>query len=90
MLIEESQRRGYMGFGNNFKARTLLHDDWRLTNYSNTGWGEIYNLKNDPNEFVNLWDEPDYASTKSDLLELMVNEIMNLSEMSPAANTHGP
>ena len=59
-----------MGFGNNFKARTLLHDDWRLTKYSNTGWGEIYNLKNDPNEFVNLWDEPDYASTKSDLLEL--------------------
>ncbi|MGA0315640.1 MAG: sulfatase [Alphaproteobacteria bacterium] len=90
ILIEESQRRGYMGFGNNFKARTLLHDDWRLTKYSNTGWGEIYNLKNDPNEFVNLWDEPDYASTKSDLLELMVNEIMNLSEMSPAANTHGP
>ena len=39
ILIEESQRRGYMGFGNNFKARTLLHDDWRLTKYSNTGWG---------------------------------------------------
>lgn len=90
IIVEESQRRGYMGFEPNFKARTLLHGDWRLTLYSDTGWGEIYNLKDDPNEFDNLWDDPGYAAQRAELLELMVREMMELSEMSPAATTHGP
>jgi len=89
-VIEESQRRGYMGFKDNFKARTLLSGDWRLTVYSDADWGEIYNLKEDPFEFYNLWHDLKYASKRSELLEQMVHEIMNASEMSPAAKTHGP
>ncbi|MEK9682941.1 MAG: sulfatase-like hydrolase/transferase [Rhodospirillaceae bacterium] len=90
ILIEESQRRGYMGFEPNFKTRTLLHDDWRITLYSGTDWGEIYNLAEDPHEFINRWDDPGYTKKRSELLELMVREMMDLSEMSPSATTHGP
>ncbi|MBB43647.1 MAG: sulfatase [Rhodospirillaceae bacterium] len=90
LIIEENQRRGYMGLKDNFKARTLLSGDWRLTLYSDTDWGEIYNLKEDPNEFHNLWNDLKYASIRSMLLEQMLREIMDGSEMSPVATTHGP
>ena len=30
--------------------------------------GELYDHKEDPNQFVNLWDDPKYKSLKSDLL----------------------
>lgn len=89
-IVEESQRRGYMGFEANFKARTMLRGDWRITLYSGTDWGEMYNLANDPNEFDNLWDDPAYSETRTELLEQLVREMMDLSDMSPAATTHGP
>lgn len=90
ILIEESQRRGYMGMDENFKARTLLHGDWRITLYSGTDWGELYNLRDDPNEFDNLWDGAGYLPKRTEMLERLSREMMDLSEMSPAATTHGP
>ncbi|MEE2997519.1 MAG: sulfatase-like hydrolase/transferase [Pseudomonadota bacterium] len=90
MLIEESQRRGYMGLKDNFRARTILHEDWRLTLYSGVEWGEFYNLKDDPNEFDNLWDEPSKAKKRADLLEVLIRESMDMGENSPVATTHGP
>ncbi|MGH2542334.1 MAG: sulfatase family protein, partial [Ardenticatenaceae bacterium] len=44
LVIEEHQRRGYMGFKNNFRARTLITEDVRLTLYEGADWGEMYDL----------------------------------------------
>src|SRR4029453_6770687 len=57
LLLEEHQRRGYMGFENNFRARTLITSQARLTLYEGVGWGELYDLTSDPNETINLWSE---------------------------------
>ena len=46
-----------MGFKNNFRARSLITEDHRLTLYEGVDWGELYNLENDPLETRNLWDE---------------------------------
>jgi arylsulfatase A-like enzyme len=58
LVIEEHQRRGYMGFKNNFRARSLLTKNYRLTIYEGADWGEIYDLANDSHEINNLWNEP--------------------------------
>ncbi len=90
MVIEEGQRRGYMGLEPNFRARTLVTADWRLTMYSGVEWGELYNLKNDPNEFDNLWNDGASAKIQAELIEKLARRMMDLSDNSPLATGHGP
>ena len=90
MIIEESQRRGYMGFDPNFRARTIVADQWRLTLYSGAAWGELYNLENDPNEFDNLWDDPRHKGLRTEMLERLARRMMDLSDSSPLSIGHGP
>lgn len=35
--------------------------------------GELYDLERDPDELVNLWDDPDYADRRTDLLLALVD-----------------
>ena len=90
MIIEEGQRRGYMGLEPNFRARTLVTGDWRLTMYSGVNWGELYNLKNDPNEFDNLWNDVASAKIQAELIEKLARRMMDLSDNSPLSTGHGP
>jgi hypothetical protein len=50
----------------------------------------MYNLKDDPNEFNNLWDDAAYTKQRANLLELLIRESMELGEASPLSTTHGP
>jgi arylsulfatase A-like enzyme len=88
LLIEEHQRRGYMGFDNNFRARTLITPDRRLTLYEGVEWAELYDLENDPDEIRNLWDEP--GSGRAELTEALARKLMDLTDTSPLATHHGP
>lgn len=90
MVIEEDQRRGYMGFEPNFRARTLLADNWRITMYSQAEWGELYDLSNDPNEFENLWDDPKHAGKRAEMTERLARKMIDLADGSPLATGHGP
>jgi arylsulfatase A-like enzyme len=90
LVIEEDQRRSYMGFPANFRARTLRAGDYRLTLYSCTEWGELYDLKNDPLEFENLWDDPARAGLRAELMEQLTRKMIALAESSPLATGHGP
>ena len=90
MVIEEDQRRGYMGFSPNFRERTLVADNWRLTLYSQAEWGELYDLTNDPNEFDNLWDAPPHAAKRAEMTERLARRMLDLADSSPLATGHGP
>ena len=90
VVIEEHQRRGYMGFKNNFRARTLITEDERLTLYEGADWGEIYDLTRDPDEMNNLWNDPSIKSRRHELTERLVRRMMELADSSPLATHHGP
>ena len=90
LLLEEHQRRGYMGFENNFRARTLITSQARLTLYEGVGWGELYDLTSDPNETINLWSEQGARTKRGELTEALAREMMSLADTSPLATHHGP
>lgn len=42
----------------------LRTENWKIVVYHGTNQGEFYDLKNDPQEFFNLWDNPDFEREK--------------------------
>ena len=42
--------------------------DWKLVHYLGCDDGELYNLKADPGEHVNLWDNPEHSERRQELL----------------------
>jgi len=83
LLIEEEGQRRYLGFSDRVKARTLLTKTHRLSIYAGARWGELYELAEDPDECVNLWDDPGLAATKSALLSELARRMLDHIETSP-------
>lgn len=48
--------------------KTYVNYRYKLTVYFNKSYGEIYDLRKDPNEMNNLWDKPESADLKQELL----------------------
>jgi arylsulfatase A-like enzyme len=52
--------------------RTYVNDRYKITVYRNAEYGELFDLQEDPGEFHNRWDDPEYATVKADLLHQFV------------------
>ncbi len=48
--------------------KTYVNSQYKLTVYYNQTYGELFDLINDPDEFNNLWNHPESAELKKDLL----------------------
>ncbi len=48
--------------------RTYVNQRYKLTVYRNAGYGELFDLQDDPQERCNRWDDPQYQTVKSELL----------------------
>jgi hypothetical protein len=46
-------------------------------------WGELYDLARDPDEMINLWDDPASATLRADLVLRLARKMIELSETSP-------
>jgi len=54
---------------------------YKMGLYHGHNLGELYDLKNDPGEFDNLWDDPEYKDLK---LELLMKHIDAIAATSSA------
>src|SRR5699024_10526905 len=48
--------------------KTYVDERYKITVYYNQTYGEIFDLNNDPGEFNNLWDNPEFQELKQRLL----------------------
>ena len=69
LLIQYEHQKQHLAFGKPPRVHSVVDGDWRLSIFDGADWGELYDLKNDPGEFINLWDAPDAAATKARLME---------------------
>ena len=83
VLIEFNDGGAKFGFERPTRVRSLITQDWRLSMYRDQDWGELYDLKNDPDETHNLWDDADYAPQRMQLTERLVHQLMHQMDESP-------
>ncbi len=57
------------------RLRGLVDGDWKLVMYAGYEDGLLFNLKDDPAEIVNLWDDPDTQTKKTELLTRLVERL---------------
>ena len=83
VLVEENNQRAYLGFETPVRVRTLISDTHRLSMFQDGEWGELYDLKNDPLEKRNLWDDPGSQQLKATLIADLVQLLIAHADTSP-------
>lgn len=56
--------------------RTLITEDWKITIYSGRTYGELFDLKNDPEERNNLWEDKNYKELKQEMLWKLMQKML--------------
>jgi arylsulfatase A-like enzyme len=83
MIIEQTTRQFLPGMDRNVRLNSFVDSRWRLSLWEATGWGELYDLANDPHEMRNLWDDPVHRGIREDLTLRMMRATMSLQDWSP-------
>ena len=60
-------------FTGNLFQTMIRNDKWKLVHFCDADYGLLIDLENDPDEFNNLWDDPDHAAIKNELLITLLN-----------------
>ena len=60
------------GLGGPPRVHSIRSADWRISVFHGVTWGELYDLKNDPGELYNLWDAPEAAEAKAQMMEALL------------------
>lgn len=83
VIVEDDQQRVYFGYTMPPRIRSLITDTHRLTVARGESWGELYDLKADPDEMNNLFDDPAHATIRAELFERLTHRQMELVDTSP-------
>ena len=83
LLVEDEVQRTFLGFDRPVRVRTLVTRRHRLSIYDAAGWGELYDLEEDPHELRNLWADCGHARTRADLTEVLARCMLDLADRSP-------
>jgi arylsulfatase A-like enzyme len=83
VLVEEDGHEICAGFDRPVRVRTLVTSRWRLSIYDGQSWGELYDLKDDPHELNNRFDDPTAGPIRAELFERLAYLQMEQADRSP-------
>ena len=66
-----------------FKIKAVRTRDWKLIHYPGAPYGELYDLKNDPDEFENLWAQPQYREARGEMERLLLDRLLDTEDSLP-------
>jgi arylsulfatase A-like enzyme len=70
------------------RQRTIITEDWHITCYIGETYGELFDLKNDPDQLFNLWDDPNNREIKRDLQILLMERFAETDSVLPRRMGH--
>jgi arylsulfatase A-like enzyme len=71
-----------------FHAIAIRSREWKLVHYAGRSYGELYHLREDPDELRNLWDDPAYRTVRSEYHELLVDRLIQGRSGLPKRTHH--
>jgi arylsulfatase A-like enzyme len=83
VLIEEEGQRLDFGLGQRIRMRTLRTGDHRISIYDGQPWGELCDLRADPLELRNLWNDPASQVLRSQLMADLAYAMLRQTNTSP-------
>lgn len=63
--------------------KALTGRDYKLTYYAGEPYGELYDRRADPQEFVNLWDDPACSAVRERMLRLLLDRLIETEDTLP-------
>ena len=83
LIIEEQAGRPQPGSANPPGLRTLVTRNHRMTLSPDDNFSELYDLAEDPNENINLFNAPEAATRRADLMETMLRRMDGFGGLYP-------
>ena len=85
-LIEYNDGGARLGFERPARVRALVTPEWRYTVYRDQDWGELYDLRADPQETENLWESAAHKEVRAHLSERLTHHLIAQMDESPRAD----
>jgi arylsulfatase len=70
------------------RLRALVTDDWQITTYAGQDYGELYDLRNDPDQLVNRWDDPALRPMRLELQSRLLDRLTLTEPVRPRRQCH--
>lgn len=83
VLVEDDRELVYLGFDAPQRVRTIVTGRHRLSLFRPSGWAELYDTESDPLEVRNLWSDAGARALRSQLLEELLYETIDLEDWTP-------
>lgn len=87
--IQYENQRTQEAFGVRPRVHTIVHKQWRLSIYLGKCQNELFDLENDPGEMRNLWNSPDHAVVRADLVERLAHLEIAVANRVPLPTAMG-
>ncbi len=86
LLIEYNDGGRRLGFEQPARVRSLVSEQFRYTMYLDKNWGELYDLRTDPQETNNLWEDANYFTVRAELAEKLTHHLTAQMDESPISD----
>ena len=67
---------------------TAIANRWKFTHYPNSKFGELYDLEDDPGEYVNLWSQDNTFDIQQDMERLLLDLTADAIGRHPTPVSH--
>ncbi|MEO0360987.1 MAG: sulfatase-like hydrolase/transferase, partial [Pseudomonadota bacterium] len=83
IIVEEDSQRTMTGFDRPQRIRTVVTDRYRMSMREGESWNELYDLRSDPEESRNLYDDPACREARNEVTETMLRRMIALQDRAP-------
>ncbi len=83
LRAENDYKHREAAFSENYFGRMIRYDDYKLVYYPGKSYGEMYNLKDDPYEQQNLWNNTRVQDIKNELLLKLLDWSFKSEDLLP-------